>query len=65
MDAEERDLRSRIDLLGREVYGDDFEKFLVTPRRWLGWETPGALLERREDERVLQVLVRAANGDFG
>ncbi len=65
MGAEERDLRSRIDLLGREVYGEDFEKFLETPRRSLNGETPAALLERGENERVMQILVRAVNGDFG
>ena len=45
-DAEGRDLRARIDRLGREVYGVDFEKFLETPRGSLNWETPAALLDR-------------------
>jgi ABC-type phosphate transport system auxiliary subunit len=63
--AEEPDMRARIETLGREVYGDDFEKFLETRRRSLDWEAPAALLERGENERVMQILMRAANGDFG
>jgi hypothetical protein len=63
--GEEGDLRARIDLLGREIYGEDFEKFLLTPRRSLDWKTPAVLLERGENERVMQILIRAANGDFG
>jgi len=65
MGAEDECLRSRIDLLGREVYGDDYEKFLETPRRSLNGDTPAAQLERGDDERVMQILVRALNGDFG
>ena len=63
--AEDRDLRARIESLGREVYGDDFEKFLETPRLSLDWETPAALLERGDDERVMEILVRVADGNFG
>jgi Protein of unknown function (DUF2384) len=62
---EERDILARIEMLGREVYGDDLEAFLATPRRSLDWETPAALLERGDAERVLEVLVRAADGNFG
>lgn len=58
------DTRARIEGLGREVYGDDFEAFLQTPRRSLGWETPASLLERGDGRRVLEILMRAANGDF-
>lgn len=63
--AEDRDLLARIEALGREVYGDDFETFLATRRRSLDWETPAGLLERGENERVMEILVRALNGDFG
>jgi hypothetical protein len=62
---EGRDLRTRIEVLGREVYGDDLDTFLTTPRRSLGWQTPAALVERGEYERVLDILIRAATGDFG
>lgn len=63
--AGEGDLRARIDSIGREVYGDDFEKFLETPRLSPDWETPTALLERGDDERVMEILVRVADGNFG
>jgi hypothetical protein len=63
-EREEGDMHARIELLGREVYGEDFAKFLATPRRSLDWETPAALLERGENERVMQILISAANGDF-
>jgi hypothetical protein len=63
--TDESDLRKRLHALGREVYGADYETFLNTPRRSLGGETPAALLERGEDQRVLEVLVRALEGSFG
>jgi hypothetical protein len=31
----------------------------------LDWETPAALLERGDDERVMEILVRVADGNFG
>ena len=64
MELDAQDLRARIETLGREVYGDDFEKFLATPRRSLEWESPRALIDRGEFERVLRVLERYADGDF-
>jgi hypothetical protein len=63
--SDESDLRARIEMLGREVYGDDFETFLLTPRRSLGNETPAALMERGDLEPVRQVLVKALEGNFG
>ena len=64
-EAEEPDIRARVDMLGREVFGDDFEAFLATPRRALRWETPLALLERGDAQRVLDLLLQAADGNFG
>ena len=57
-------LQAQIETLGREVYGDDFEKFLVMPRGSLDWETPAALLERGDFEPVPQVLAKMASGNF-
>ena len=59
------DLRARIEMLGREVYGRDFEQFLVTPRRSLDGETPAERIERGELEPVLEALIQALEGDFG
>jgi hypothetical protein len=56
---------ARIESLGREVYGKDFEQFLVTPRRSLDGETPAALIDRGDLEPVMNVLVKALEGDFG
>ena len=56
---------ARIEALGREVYGKDFEQFLVTPRRSLDGETPAALIDRGDLEPVMNVLVKALEGDFG
>jgi hypothetical protein len=64
-DAQASDRRARIFSLGLQVYGDDFGAFLETPRRSLDDETPAELMKRGDDERVLQVLVRAAGGNFG
>jgi hypothetical protein len=60
----EPDIRKQIETLGREVYGDDFEKFLATPRRSLDWATPATLIERDERQPVLAVLTRMADGNF-
>jgi hypothetical protein len=65
IDGEEPDLVARIRSLGREVYGEDLETFLATPRSSLDWETPAALIERGDGQRVLHLLMRAADGDFG
>lgn len=53
-----------IEALGREIYGKDFEQFLVTPRRSLDGETPAALIDRGDLEPVMNVLVKALEGDF-
>ena len=60
----EVDLRLRLEALGREVYGQDYETFLVTPRRPLHGETPEILIERGDLEPVRQVLIQALEGDF-
>ena len=54
----------QVEKLGREVYGDGFEKFLETPRRSLAGETPAALIARGDLEPVIEVLTKAALGDF-
>lgn len=63
--VDESDLRDQIAALGREVYGDDFGRFLNTPRRSLSWETPAALIKRGDLAPVMAVLIRAVEGNFG
>ena len=59
-----RDPREEIEALGREVFGDDFEEFLVTPRRSLGSETPAVLLLREDYQDVLALLRQMVIGYF-
>ena len=56
---------ARIEALGREVYGEGYEQFLVTPRRSLDGETPAALIARGDLEPVMNVLVTALEGNYG
>jgi hypothetical protein len=63
--VDEHDLRDQIATLGRQVYGDDFGRFLDTPRRSLSWETPAALIERGDLAPVVAVLIKVVEGDFG
>lgn len=63
--ADEQDRRARIETLGREVYGDEFDTFLRTPRRSLDWETPAAMIERGDVEPVIDILTNALHGNFG
>lgn len=58
-------LRRRVETLGREVYGDGYARFLETPRRSLGGETPAALIQRGDFEPLMAVLAKASEGDFG
>jgi hypothetical protein len=60
----ERDPVEEIETLGREVYGDDFEKFLATPRRSLDGDTPAILIARGDYARVIALLGQMVNGDF-
>lgn len=61
----EPEARARIEALGREVYGDEYDSFLMTPRRSLGGRTPADLIERGDLERVREVLINALEGHFG
>jgi hypothetical protein len=62
--SEDDDLRALIETLGREVYGADFERFLATPRRTLGWDTPAARVERGDLQAVVEILLNAVEGHF-
>jgi hypothetical protein len=54
----------QIETLGHEVYGEDFDRFLATPRGSLHWETPAALMERGDYQPVLAVLIKMLDGTF-
>jgi hypothetical protein len=62
--AADRDPLEEIETLGREVYGDDFEKFLATPRRSLDGDTPATLMARGDYARVIDLLGNMVNGHF-
>jgi hypothetical protein len=64
-DSDQSDRRPEIESLAREVYGEEYDSFLVTPRVSLGGETPAALIERGDLEPVRQVLIKVLEGDFG
>ncbi len=50
--------------LGREVYGDELDRFMSTPRRSLGQRTPIETLMRGEVDLVLGVLAQALEGQW-
>ena len=58
------DQLDEIAALGREVYGDELQRFMSTPRRRLGRRSPTSALMRGELREVLSALAQAAEGQW-
>lgn len=58
------DALTNVATLGREVYGDELDRFMSTPRQSLGQRTPIETLVRGDVDLVLGVLAQALEGQW-
>lgn len=55
---------TELEQLARDVYGEDLEAFMSTPRSRLGGRTPREAIEAGEIDAVRDILLRALDGSW-